>query len=555
MASIRFKDWRIATKIICISVFTILFFVLGVLLYFLPMMKAKVIDEKRATTRSVIDIAYTLVTEYDSRAQKGEFSIQEAQKRALARISSLRYQNNDYIWVNDMQPKMLMHPIKPELDGKDLSDNKDPNGKKLFVEMVNVCRDKGEGFVDYMWSKPGDTKPAPKVSFVKLYKPWGWILGSGIYVDDVTAEMASVRNRVLIVTVIGSLVIVFIVFLVSIIITRPLKAGVIFADRMAEGDFTAADLDIKSKDEAGMLATALNTTKNKLSHLLNTAMGSITGTANQVASASEQLSATVHQMTRRLDEQSNKSSQVATAATEMSQTVIDIAKNASNIASSSVDTLKIAQIGEKIVCDTVNEVQVISNTVAESSQLIKTLGERSQQIFEIVDVIKDIADQTNLLALNAAIEAAPAGEQGPGVAGVADEVRKLAEKTSKATAEVGEMIGAIQSETGRAVTAMAESQTRVEKGVALSSDAGSALRKILDSVQGLQSMVQHIASATEEMSTVSESISADIEVIASVSKETNTSAIEIETASNNLAMLSADLQEVTRKFKTTGSGR
>jgi methyl-accepting chemotaxis protein len=260
-------------------------------------------------------------------------------------------------------------------------------------------------------------------------------------------------------------------------------------------------------------------------------------------------------MTRRLDEQSNKSSQVATAATEMSQTVIDIAKNASNIASSSVDTLKIAQIGEKIVCDTVNEVQVISNTVAESSQLIKTLGERSQQIFEIVDVIKDIADQTNLLALNAAIEAARAGEQGRGFAVVADEVRKLAEKTSKATAEVGEMIGAIQSETGRAVTAMAESQTRVEKGVALSSDAGSALRKILDSVQGLQSMVQHIASATEEMSTVSESISADIEVIASVSKETNTSAIEIETASNNLARLSADLQEVTRKFKTTGSGR
>jgi methyl-accepting chemotaxis protein len=239
----------------------------------------------------------------------------------------------------------------------------------------------------------------------------------------------------------------------------------------------------------------------------------------------------------------------------MSQTVVDIAKNASNIASSSVDTLKIAQIGEKIVCDTVNEVQVISNTVAESSQLIKTLGERSQQIFEIVDVIKDIADQTNLLALNAAIEAARAGEQGRGFAVVADEVRKLAEKTSKATAEVGEMIGAIQSETGRAVTAMAESQTRVEKGVALSSDAGSALRKILDSVQGLQSMVQHIASATEEMSTVSESISADIEVIASVSKETNTSAIEIETASNNLAMLSADLQEVTRKFKTTGSGR
>ncbi len=555
MASFRFKDWKISTKIIGISVFTILAAVLGVLLYFLPMMQSKLIEEKRSATKNVIDIAYTLVAEYDARAQKGEFSVQDAQKRALTRIKSLRYKNDDYIWINDMHPTMIMHPMKPELDGKDLSENKDPNGKKLFIEMVNVCREKGEGFVDYQWSKPGQEKPVPKISFVKLYKPWGWVIGSGIYIDDVSAEMAKVRSRVLIATAIGALVIIFIVFLISIVITRPLKAGVIFANRMAEGDFTAADLDIKSKDESGTLAAALNKTKNELSHLLNTAMGSVTGTANQVASASEQLSATVHQMTRRLDEQSKKSIQVATAATEMSQTVVDIAKNASNIASSSVDTLKIAQTGEKIVGDTVNEVRVISNTVAESSQLIKTLGERSQQIFEIVDVIKDIADQTNLLALNAAIEAARAGEQGRGFAVVADEVRKLAEKTSKATAEVGEMIGAIQSETSRAVSAMAESQTRVEKGVALSSDAGSALRKILDSVQGLQSMVQHIASATEEMSTVSESISADIEVIASVSKETNSSAIEIEAASNNLARLSTDLQEVTRKFKTTGTGR
>ena len=484
MASFRFKDWKISTKIIGISVFTILAAVLGVLLYFLPMMQSKLIEEKRSATKNVIDIAYTLIAEYDARAQKGEFSVQDAQKRALTRIKSLRYKNDDYIWINDMHPTMIMHPMKPDLDGKDLSDNKDPNGKKLFIEMVNVCREKGEGFVDYQWSKPGQEKPVPKISFVKLYKPWGWVIGSGIYIDDVSAEMAKVRSRVLIATVIGALVIIFIVFLISIVITRPLKAGVIFANRMAEGDFTAADLDIKSKDESGTLAAALNKTKNELSHLLNTAMGSITGTANQVASASEQLSATVHQMTRRLDEQSKKSIQVATAATEMSQTVVDIAKNASNIASSSVDTLKIAQTGEKIVGDTVNEVRVISNTVAESSQLIKTLGERSQQIFEIVDVIKDIADQTNLLALNAAIEAARAGEQGRGFAVVADEVRKLAEKTSKATAEVGEMIGAIQSETSRAVSAMAESQTRVEKGVSLSSEAGSALRKILDSVQG-----------------------------------------------------------------------
>jgi methyl-accepting chemotaxis protein len=421
--------------------------------------------------------------------------------------------------------------------------------------MVNLCKEKGEGFVDYEWPKPGEAKPVPKVSYVKLYQPWGWVIGSGIYVGEVSAEISLIRTKVLIATAVGSIVIFILVFFISLIITRPLKASVIFANRMAEGDFTAVDLDVKSKDEAGTLAAALNKTKNDLSHLLNTAMGSVASTATQVASASEELSATVREITRRLDEQAKKSTQVATAATEMSQTVVDIAKNASNIAMSAVDTLKIAETGERVVSQTVNEVQVISTTVSESASRITTLGERSKQIFEIVDVIKDIADQTNLLALNAAIEAARAGEQGRGFAVVADEVRKLAEKTSKATAEVGEMIGAIQDETNKAVQAMTESQTRVEKGVSLSAEAGDALHKILVSVQGLQSMVQQIASATEEMSTVSDTISSDIEIVANVSKETSSSAGEIEGASNNLARLSADLQEVTRKFKTSAGSR
>jgi methyl-accepting chemotaxis protein len=549
------KDWKISTKVIGVSVFTILAAVLGIVLYFLPLMGSKLMEEKRIATKSVVDVAYSVIAEYDARAQKGEFSVQDAQKLAMASIKSLRYKKDDYFWINDMHPTMIMHPTKPELDGKDLSDNKDPNGKKLFVDMVSACKEKGEGFVDYQWPKPGEAKPVPKVSYVKLYQPWGWVIGSGIYVGEVAAEISLIRTKVLIATVVGSIIVFALVLLISLIITRPLKASVIFANRMAEGDFTAADLDVKSKDEAGTLAAALNKTKNDLSHLLNTAMGSVAGTATQVASASEELSATVHEITRRLDEQARKSTQVATAATEMSQTVVDIAKNASNIAMSAVDTLKIAETGERVVSQTVSEVQVISNTVIESASRITTLGERSKQIFEIVDVIKDIADQTNLLALNAAIEAARAGEQGRGFAVVADEVRKLAEKTSKATAEVGEMIGAIQDETSKAVQAMTESQTRVEKGVALSAEAGDALHRILESVQGLQSMVQQIASATEEMSTVSDTISSDIEIVAEVSKQTSSSAAEIEGASNNLARLSADLQEVTRKFKTTAAGR
>ncbi len=174
---------------------------------------------------------------------------------------------------------------------------------------------------------------------------------------------------------------------------------------------------------------------------------------------------------------------------------------------------------------------------------------RQKNIGEIVSVIKDIADQTNLLALNAAIEAARAGEQGRGFAVVADEVRKLAERTSKATSEIGSMIGAIQDEVQKAVASMNEGTKRVEIGVEYSSNAGEALKNIVRSVDNLQSMVQQIASATEEMSTVSEQISSDIETIANVSKETSAGSEQIAQSSSDLARLASKLSDLVRQFR------
>lgn len=552
MKKIGFTSCKIATKIIGLSVLSITLMLLGLFLYFMPFMQSRITDEKRVATRNAVDIAFALMADYDARVQKGEFSVQEAQKRALARIKSLRYNKTEYFWINDTHPTMMMHAMKPELDGRDLSETKDPNGKKLFVEMAKVCNEKGEGFVDYMWPKPGQDNPVPKISYVKLYSPWGWIIGSGIYIDDITAEMSQVRKKVLAGAAVLCILVMLSALLLARIITKPLKLGVVFANKMAEGDFTIADLDIKSKDESGLMSIALNKTKNQLGNLLNTAMGNVKSNASQVASASEELSATVKQMADRIDEQTNKSEQVATAATEMSQTVIDIAKNASGISTSADDTLKIVQNGEEVVKQAIEEVRHISTNVIQSSEIITSLGERSKQIVAIVDVIKDIADQTNLLALNAAIEAARAGEQGRGFAVVADEVRKLADKTTKATSEVGAMINAIRDETSKAVGAMTQSQSSVDRGVSLSAEAGDALHMILKSMQSLQSMVQQIASATEEMSSVSENISMDIEVVASASRETSSSAREISSASTNLARLSADLQDITKSFKTTG---
>jgi methyl-accepting chemotaxis protein len=250
-----------------------------------------------------------------------------------------------------------------------------------------------------------------------------------------------------------------------------------------------------------------------------------------------------------MSEQSNRSTQIATSAEEMSQTVVDIAKNAANIATSSTDTATIAHQGAQVVEKSVVETRAIADTVTASTAVMKTLGERSQAIGEIVAVINDIADQTNLLALNAAIEAARAGEQGRGFAVVADEVRKLAERTAKATAEISDMIRSIQSEVDNAVRAMESTNEKVDVGLKYSIEAGEQLEKIVQSVSGLQSMVQQIASATEEMSATSEMISGDIQGVANGAREVSGGSDQIGQASSELARLSGQLKLIVDHFK------
>ncbi|MCX7913661.1 MAG: methyl-accepting chemotaxis protein [Thermodesulfovibrionales bacterium] len=365
-------------------------------------------------------------------------------------------------------------------------------------------------------------------------------------------ETESEYKRSIIIMIVSGLVsFIFLAFSIVVLtksISNPLTKCTSVAESVSEGDLTKK-LDIEesriSKDEVGKLMLAISTMAGKIKGMI----AELKSTSDTLASASQQLSASSEQMSRGVAEQAGRASQIATSSTEMSQTVIDIAKNASSIASASVDTAKTAKEGEEIVNKAVKEVKAIEKTVTESAQLMTSLGERSQQIGDIVNVIKDIADQTNLLALNAAIEAARAGEQGRGFAVVADEVRKLAERTSKATAEIGNMINAIQQEVEKAVKSMHEATQRVEVGVSHSSMAGSALREIVNKVDSLQSMVQQIASATEEMSTVSEQISADIETVASVSKETSAAADQIAESSSDLSRLAQKLSDLIRQFK------
>jgi len=270
--------------------------------------------------------------------------------------------------------------------------------------------------------------------------------------------------------------------------------------------------------------------------------------ATNLSSSAKELKEGADRMLGGSDEQASKSSQVATASEEMSETILDIAKNVNGIAQSASGTVVVAKDGDQIVIRSLEKVTEIARIVDDSANFVRSLGERSEQIGSIVNVINDIADQTNLLALNAAIEAARAGEQGRGFAVVADEVRKLAERTATSTSEIGQMIKAIQEEVSKAVRSMENATRNVNLGVELVQQSGAALQAIVQSANDLQLMVQQIASATDEMSATSGEISRDMEQMASVSKDACETAGTISRTSIKLAQLSEKMEQTANRF-------
>ena len=219
--------------------------------------EASAYNQEKIFLKSTTEVAFSLMAEYEGRVKSGEFTDEEARKRATSRIKNLRYNGQEYFWINDLSPRMVMHPFKPELDGKDLADFKDPTGKLLFVEMVKACKDKGDGFVDYMWPKPGKSKPVPKLSYVKVFRPWGWIVGSGIYMDDIARELAAIRalflSAMAFIAVIGSLLCWKITGFV-----KPIACLTSAAQRLGGGDLTTRTSLLHAPDELGQLAKSFD---------------------------------------------------------------------------------------------------------------------------------------------------------------------------------------------------------------------------------------------------------------------------------------------------------
>ncbi|WP_438869432.1 methyl-accepting chemotaxis protein [Pseudomonas sp. L1(2025)] len=501
---------------------------------------------KRQQTQHVVQTASGVLAYYQNLEKTGVLTREAAQQQALSAVRGLRYDHDDYFWINDLTPVMIMHAANPKLDGQNLSAIRDPDGFAVFNEFVLLAKAKGAGIVNYRWPKPGADAPVEKTSYIQLFEPWGWIIGSGVYVDDVQAEF---NGQVWKASLIGlgiALLMGLLVILIARSIVQPLQAAVNAMGNIASGesDLTRT-LDTHGRDEVTQLSQHFNSFTAKLRQVV----GQLQVCANALGQSSTELGTNASQAHDRSQQQSQQMELVATAINQVTYGVQDVAKNAEHAASEMRDAQAQAQQGQVNIDGSLQQIDLLSSTISQAVEVIRTLSSESTQIGGVLEVIRSIADQTNLLALNAAIEAARAGEQGRGFAVVADEVRLLAQRTQKSTAEIQVMIERLQGHSEAAVKVISDSHSASQLTIEQAGQAGASLTAIGQALRNLNGLNASIASATLQQAHVVEDINQNVTQAAGLSHSTALAAEQSSVASAHLRGLSEQLEGLLRQFK------
>lgn len=541
---IRTGSISIKTKLSLIIV-VVMVGLLSVSAYALYTERASLLEDRQVETRHVVETAYGVLEYYHDLATTGQLSETQAKAAAMNTVKKMRYEEKEYFWINDMVPRVLMHPIKPDLDGKDVTELKDPTGKRLFVEFADVVRKQGAGFVSYLWPKPGFAEPVHKISYVKGFAPWGWVIGSGIYIDDVDAIFWTSTKWMLVIIVALTVFIFLLLQAITRSITRPLSDIQDAIGHIQSTKDLSQRVTLSRHDEIGNIAESFNQMVDSFQQIIHQVIAGV----HEVQKSSTQLREASNSVSVSSKNQSESAASMSAATEQMLTSIEHIADNSRHTYTIAKKSGEISDQGEQTVNAAASEMAKIADAVNISSISINQLGEESKQISDIVKTIKEIADQTNLLALNAAIEAARAGEQGRGFAVVADEVRKLAERTGKSTVEISLMINKIQAETTGAVAGMQQGNERVKDGVEKARQAGLSMAGIRDGAQEVLVAVNEITTTLGEQSIAGHKVADGVKHISKMADENCTAVVEIASTAERLAQLADSLQTAVSQFK------
>src|SRR5579864_1556832 len=415
--------------------------------------RSTMLAERKAGMVNLVEAAQGVVNGYYTLSQGGKMTEADAQREALARLSTMRYGESGYLFVMDSKPVVLMHPTLPQMNGKPVGDFKDPDGKLLYVAIVDAAKASGRGFAEYRGRLPHSETAVPKISYVVRFAPWDWNITSGVFIRDIdTTYYDTLLGHLAVVLVIGA-----VISLAMIVIIRNVRASLggepehaaQLASGIAKGDLTQV-VALRPHDSTSMMSAM-----SQMQGRLQRTIAEIRRSAESIASATRQIAAGNGDLSQRTEQQAASLQETAASMEQLTATVkqnADNARQASGLANSASD---IATKGNDVV-----------------SRVIGTMGEineSSHKISDIIGVIEGIAFQTNILALNAAVEAARAGEQGRGFAVVAGEVRSLAQRSATAAKEIKQLIG--------------DSVERVNNGSTLVEQAGTTMGEILQAVR------------------------------------------------------------------------
>ncbi|MEO6352607.1 MAG: cache domain-containing protein, partial [Burkholderiaceae bacterium] len=370
----KFHSMSIAKKL-GLYTFSAVFGVILLTALFLLSERKMMTEDRQSNVRQVVETAYGLLTNYHDLVTKGVLTEEVAKQQTLQAVRNLRYSGTEYFFITDMHPHTLMHPINPALENRDMSDIKDPNGKHLFVEFVNTVKASGSGFVHYLWAKPGSEQPVPKVSFVKGFEPWGWIIGSGIYLDTVeTAFMSRLINFS-----IGTLLLAAVMFGIGMVISRGIlkqlggepEYAVGITRRIAQGDLTVA-VELKNNDQTSLLH-AIKTMRDSIAAIV----GQVRSGTDTIATASSQIAAGNMDLSSRTEQQASSLEETAASMEELTSTVKQNADNAHQANDLALSASQVAEKGGAVVAQVVDTMASINDS--------------SRKIVDIIGVIDGIA--------------------------------------------------------------------------------------------------------------------------------------------------------------------